>query len=137
MVIGLKYITGSVEEKASYKKTMIPYLVGCLLLFGASMIAPIITDLFKEVKDSDELGNIILGIVQIVGTFIAIGVSMVIGIKYMVASVEERASYKKTMIPYAIGSVLLFSAVNITSFVYDSIITSSYRRYSRRSTKPN
>lgn len=137
MVIGLKYITGSVEEKASYKKTMIPYLVGCLLLFGASMIAPIITDLFKEVKDSDELGNIILGIVQIVGTFIAIGVSMVIGIKYMVASVEERASYKKTMIPYAIGSVLLFSAVNITSFVYDSIITASYRRNSRRSTKPN
>ena len=34
MVIGIKYVTGSIEEKANYKKSMMPYLIGCFVLFG-------------------------------------------------------------------------------------------------------
>ena len=37
-VLGIKYMMGSLEEKAEYKKTMIPYLVGIVLLLGASGI---------------------------------------------------------------------------------------------------
>lgn len=36
MIIGIKYMTGSLEEKANYKKTMVPYLVGCVILFRSS-----------------------------------------------------------------------------------------------------
>lgn len=39
MVLGIKYMMGSAEEKAEYKKTFIPYLVGAILLFGASAFA--------------------------------------------------------------------------------------------------
>ena len=39
LVLGIKYMMGSAAEKAEYKKTMIPYLVGALLIFGASAIA--------------------------------------------------------------------------------------------------
>lgn len=38
-IIGVKYMMGSAEEKAKYKETMMPYLIGALLLFGASGIA--------------------------------------------------------------------------------------------------
>ena len=38
-IIGVKYMMGSAEEKAEYKKSMMPYLVGALLVFGASAIA--------------------------------------------------------------------------------------------------
>ena len=38
LVLGIKYMMGSAAEKAEYKKTMIPYLVGALLIFGASAI---------------------------------------------------------------------------------------------------
>ena len=65
--------------------------------------------------------NQVLGIIQVIGTFIAVGTLMILGIKYMVGSAEERASYKKSMLPYIIGSVLIFSAVNITSVVYDVV----------------
>ena len=41
-IIGLKYMLGSVEEKAEYKKTMMPYIVGCMLLMGSSVIVGII-----------------------------------------------------------------------------------------------
>lgn len=63
------------------------------------------------------IGNNILGIIQVVGTIMAVGVLMVIGIKYMMGSAEEKAEYKKTMLPYLIGAVILFAAVNIASYV--------------------
>lgn len=39
MILGIKYMMGSAEEKAEYKKTFIPYLVGAILLFGAAAFA--------------------------------------------------------------------------------------------------
>ena len=39
MVLGIKYMMGSAEEKAEYKKTMIPYVVGAILIFAATTIA--------------------------------------------------------------------------------------------------
>ena len=38
-VIVIEYITGSAEEKAEYKKSFVPLLVGMILLLGASTIA--------------------------------------------------------------------------------------------------
>lgn len=132
MIIGIRYVMGSIEEKANYKKSMMPYIVGCFILFGASYIAPEIRNAFSEVAtDAESVGNAVLGIIQVVGTFIAVGVLMVLGIKYMVGSVEERASYKKSMVPYLIGSVLIFAAVNITGVVYDMTMTTQQTPYAR------
>lgn len=47
LVLGIKYMIGSAEEKAEYKKTMIPYLVGAILIFGASAIANMIYNMVK------------------------------------------------------------------------------------------
>ena len=63
----------------------------------------------------------ILGFVQIVGSAIAVIMIVVLGIKYMVGSVEEKAEYKKTMIPYAVGAICIFGASNIAKFVYDAV----------------
>lgn len=60
--------------------------------------------------DVTNLGNKIVGIIKIVGIFISIGAMMAIGIKYMMGSAEEKAEYKKVMIPYIIGAILLFGA---------------------------
>lgn len=37
-IIGIKYMFSSVEGKAEYKKTMIPYVIGCFLLAGISIV---------------------------------------------------------------------------------------------------
>lgn len=42
MVLGIKYMMGSAEEKAEYKKTFIPYIIGAVLLFAASALAKIV-----------------------------------------------------------------------------------------------
>ena len=70
-----------------------------------------------EAKDATKLqnvGNTIIGAIRVVGTIISVAVFAVLGIKYMTGSVEERAEYKKTMMPYLIGAFLLFG---ITTFL--------------------
>ena len=42
VVIGLKYMLGSIEERADYKKTLVPYIVGCFLVFTVSIIPQLI-----------------------------------------------------------------------------------------------
>ena len=69
------------------------------------------------------LGQQIVGIIQVVGSIAAVAVLIVLGIKYMMGSTEEKAEYKKTLIPYLIGAVLIFAASNIASIVYKWAIT--------------
>ena len=49
-ILGIKYMLGSVEERAEYKKSMAPYLVGSILLFSASGVVGIIASLLKDVN---------------------------------------------------------------------------------------
>lgn len=49
LVIGIKYMVGSASEKAEYKKTMIPYLVGAVLIFGASAIAKVVVSMAQTI----------------------------------------------------------------------------------------
>ena len=46
IILGIKYMMGSVEEKATYKKTLFPYFIGAIFVFGASTIANVISELF-------------------------------------------------------------------------------------------
>lgn len=65
------------------------------------------------------IGEQIIGIIQVVGSLVAVGVIVVLGIKYMMGSASEKAEYKKTMLPYLIGAVLIFAGVNIAKAIYN------------------
>lgn len=66
-----------------------------------------------------ELANRLIGGIQIVGSIISVIAIIIIGIKYMLGSVEEKAGYKKSMLPYFIGAILVFSASTIASIIYN------------------
>ena len=63
------------------------------------------------------IGNDIIGFLQIVGSILSVTVLVVIGIKYMIGSAEERAEYKKTLMPYLIGAIMVFSITNILAII--------------------
>ena len=65
------------------------------------------------------LGGRIVGIVQVVGVIIAVIILLVIGIKYMLGSAEEKAEYKKSMMPYLIGALLIFAGSTIVNAIYN------------------
>ena len=61
--------------------------------------------------------NPIIGTIKIVGIVIAVITLVVLGVKYMTGSIEEKAEYKKTMIPYLVGIVLLLGASGIVKAI--------------------
>ncbi len=73
----------------------------------------------KQPTEVVNLGKTIVTIMQTVGIVVAVVVLLVIGIKYMIGSAEEKAEYKKTMIPYIIGAILLFASTTIVGVVYN------------------
>lgn len=53
----------------------------------------------------------------VAGIIIAVLVGAVLGIKIMVASVEEQAKIKELMVPYIVGCIVIFSAFTIWKIV--------------------
>lgn len=47
VALGIKYMFGSVEEKAQYKETMKPYLIGAILVFGITNVTSILYSIMK------------------------------------------------------------------------------------------
>lgn len=64
----------------------------------------------------------ILGVFTIIGSIVSVLALVALGIKYMLGSVEERAEYKKSMMPYVIGAVLVFAASTIAQAIYQFVI---------------
>ena len=112
-------------------KVILTVLLAAMLVFAVAM------PVFAEFKPGDtingvtsnasnntdvaEMGGKIVGIIQTVGTVIAVVMLLVIGIKYMIGSAEEKATYKKSMIPYLIGAVLVFATTNIVAVIFSAI----------------
>lgn len=73
----------------------------------------------KDSRKLGEIGNAIIGILQFIGSILSVAILVALGIKYMVGSVEERAEYKKTMLPYFIGAIMIFGITNILAIILD------------------
>lgn len=71
-----------------------------------------------DVKEMYEFAGAVAGIIQVAGTIVSVGAMMIIGIRYMVSSADEKAEYRERMIPYFIGAALLFGASNIVNVIY-------------------
>ena len=50
--MGIKYMLGSVEEKADYKKDMIPYLIGAVLLFAITVIVKVLQQIGQSINEA-------------------------------------------------------------------------------------
>lgn len=61
----------------------------------------------------------IITIVQVVGSIISVICLIVLGIKYMMGTVQEKAEYKKVLLPYVIGAALLFATTNLLKIIYN------------------
>ncbi len=76
------------------------------------------TATYAGTENITNLGGKIMGILTTFGMVIAVVVLMVLGIKYMMGSAEEKAEYKKTFIPYIVGAILLFAATGIAQMIF-------------------
>ena len=54
MIIGIQFIIGSVEEKAKIKETLVPYIIGLVVVFGAFTIWKIAVNIGDEIAPTPD-----------------------------------------------------------------------------------
>ena len=67
------------------------------------------------------VGNTVVTILSTIGSIVSVVVLVALGIKYMMGSVEEKAEYKKTMIPYIIGVVFIVAISTILPVIVNIV----------------
>lgn len=92
--------------------------IGTSIVYGATTPKDITATEGTGVDEVKTLGGKLMGVIQTAGVVIAVIILMVLGIKYMMGSAGEKAEYKKTMIPYLVGAILIFAASTIANVVY-------------------
>ena len=89
---------------------------------NSSLITPnSITAQAPSSNEIQDVGGKILGVLQTIGVVLAVVILVILGIKYMMGSAEEKAEYKKTMIPYLVGAVFIFAAPILANIVYNFV----------------
>ena len=68
-------------------------------------------------EELTKAGGQILWVVQLIGYGVAVITLTIIGIKYMLSSIDERADIKKRLIPFTIGAFIFFGGSFILSII--------------------
>ena len=115
------------------KKKLVKMIIGILILSVMIFIwlpnhvslAFKLIDITGDTTGTSEIttiGNKAIQIISTIGSILSVIVIIVLGIKYMMGSVEEKATYKKTMLPFLIGAIFIFAASSIASLIYNVAI---------------
>ena len=75
----------------------------------------------EDVSPLTDKVEILLGAIRNISVVVAVLTLMIIGVRYMLGSLEDKANYKTTMIPYVIGCVLAALGTTLVSFIYSSL----------------
>ena len=61
----------------------------------------------------------IIGIIQVIGTVLALIILIYLGVRFAIAAPEEKANIKEASLVYFLGAVFLFAAPRIAQIVYE------------------
>ncbi len=78
-------------------------------------------DIDSDTKASvSKLAGTILNALQFIAIIAAVLIVAVLGIKYMMGSLEEKAEYKKSFIPLIVGTIVVFGAITIANLLINT-----------------
>ena len=109
------------------RRNILKFIIICasilILVFSLNVVFATPFDVYSSASvnstDIENLGNKVIGIINVAGSVISICVLLFIGMKFMIASPAERANLKGTLAPYTVGAVLLFASTNIAQIIYN------------------
>lgn len=81
-------------------------------------------DITATYSDSDSATNLkkkaqnIVGMLRNIAVIASVIIITILGVKYMLGSVEEKAEYKKSFMPLIIGIIVVVGATQIAAFIF-------------------
>lgn len=122
-------------KKSMYKKILIIALLMSIFLIIISSYSQCIAlsdvtndsawEVWKPGVDATDTSvltektGIILGFISTLGIVVSVCSLAFIGIKFMVGSVEEKAQYKQTIVPWLFGAIMVFAITTIPTLIYE------------------
>lgn len=80
------------------------------------------TDLTEDdINSAFDLGRIIITGLTTVGIILSVMMMIVLGIRYMIGSTEQRAEYKKTLLPMFLGCIFICLSATIVAVIYNIV----------------
>lgn len=64
-----------------------------------------------------KVGGYVLGLVQTIGMAVAVLILVILGIKYIVSSPEDKATIKDKASMYVVGAIIIFAASGLVGMV--------------------
>ena len=124
VVLGVKYIWGGVESKASVKDSLTTLVVSALVFYGWSSITEIF--MYKEKLSfihSSLSGSVdsVYSTIMYVCNYLAIGGVVYIGIRYMLAGAEGRAELKAKGVPITLGILMVYGTLTFLNLIVSFI----------------
>lgn len=120
VVLGVKYIWGGVESKASVKDSLMTLIVAALVFYGWNTISA----LFMTGNQLSFIGSTvedtslkIYSTILYICNFLAVGGIVYIGIRYMMAGAEGKAQLKVKGVPVVLGIIMVYATITFLNFI--------------------
>ena len=57
-IIGIQFMVASAEDKAKVKEALVPYIIGCAVIFGAFTIWSIVVNIGQDITQTSSGGSL-------------------------------------------------------------------------------
>lgn len=135
VVIGIKYMLGTVQGKTEAKENMVTLLVACLFFFGWANIRDLLitgnatgkggltgdTGLIFFNGNLENTFASIFTLLVVVGKFIAVAAILFMGVKYIFAGADAKAQLKEKSPAMIIGVILIFCTLTVLGLISNTI----------------
>ena len=120
VILGVKYIWGSVESKANVKESLVTLVVAAIVFYGWNTISALFKTgnnlSFVEVSAENTALNIYSTVLYI-ANFLAVGGIVYIGIRYMMAGAEGKAQLKAKGVPIVLGIIMVYATITFLNLI--------------------
>ena len=74
-----------------------------------------------DTKDLREMAGKVVGLIRNIAVIAGVILLSVIGVKFMMGSAEEKAEYKKSLVPLVVGIIVVMAATQIVSMIFNLV----------------
>ena len=120
ILLGVKYIWGGVDSKASVKDSLTTLVVAALVFYGWNTISALFMNgnrLSFITGSAETTAKTIYSTVLYIANFLAVGGLIYIGVRYMMAGAEGRSQLKARGVPIVLGIIMVYATITFLNFI--------------------
>lgn len=122
VILGVKYIWSSAEGKSQVMESLPTFVLAVVFFYLADPLFDFIIEVTGGVAGADdwrELSGNVIWVINTIVKYLALGGLIFMGVRYLLASAEGKASLKTNMGGLVIGVLFVFLSTNVVNFIIE------------------